>query len=279
MPFMIRKFDNRNQPIVDIDSPILPDTYFNLLKLDQGQKMVTRLDHYETVYVVLRGSCDITVSGQVFNCVGSRNDIWSGKADSVYATVGAEVTVIAADDGTEIAVAGGRYDKELPAFRIFPKDTVSVDVGSNETKSHRVINHITGSNTKGKTGNLLVSELYADEGCWAGYPPHKHDEELGAEETAFEEVYYYRFDPQNGFGVQVTFQTDDSSECFMVRDRDIFLIDKGYHPVVTTPGHRQYIFTILTGKHGSSLIQNFKKEYRYLMDKIPGISEMRSKFK
>lgn len=279
MPQMIRMHDNGNRPIVDQSNGLLSVTYFNILRLNKGETYRSRLDGYETVYVVLSGRCDITVNGEVFAEVGQRQDIWSGKADSVYATTGAEVTVASRVDGTEIAVAGGRCGESFPPFRIQPDDVVMVDVGSAATKSRRRIFHIIGTNTKGRTGNLLVSELYADEGCWAGYPPHKHDEEQPPAETAFEEVYHNRFRPENGFGAQLVFQPDGSSEGFMVRHGDTFLIDKGYHPMATSPGHEQYVFTILAGKHQGSLIQNFKEDYRYLMEKIPGISEMRAKFK
>ena len=83
-----------------------------------------------------------------------------------------------------------------------------VDVGSPETKSHRRIFHILGHNGAGRSGNLLVSELYADEGCWSGYPPHKHDTDDGEVETAHEEVYHYRFNPPTGFGAQYCYEKD-----------------------------------------------------------------------
>src|SRR5581483_1936577 len=47
--------------------------------------------------------------------------------------------------------------------------------------------------------NLLVSELRCDDGCWSGYPAHKHDTDALPEETCHEEVYHYRFNPENGF--------------------------------------------------------------------------------
>lgn len=279
MPGIIRKYDNNNRPIIDRQCSLLSVTYFNLIRLNDGQTLQQKMEGFETVYVVLAGSCDISAAGQLFRGIGKRKDIWSGNADSVYVTTGAEVTVRGNLVGTEIAVAGGKYDRELPPFRITPDEVEMVEVGSNETKTHRRIFHILGPNTKGRTGNLLVSELFADEGCWSGYPPHKHDEDRGIEETAFEEVYHYRFRPDNGFGVQVVFQGDGSSECYMAKNGDTCMIDRGYHPMATSPGHQQYVFTILTGKYGNSLIQNFKEEYRYLMNGIPGISDMRKKFR
>lgn len=279
MPALIRRYDNRNRPIVTEKTGVLSLTYFNLLRLARGEEYRGRIEGFEAVYVVLSGNCDIEVDGQAFPGIGRRPDLWSGKADSVYATTGATVDIRANQDGTEIAVAGGRCDREFPPFRVPPDEVDMVDVGSAETKSHRRIFHILGHNAAGRAGNLLVSELYCDEGCWSGYPPHKHDAERGSEETAFEETYHYRFRPETGFGAQLCFQPDGTSQCFMTRNGDTFLLDRGYHPTVTSPGHEEYIFTILVGKHQRSLVQYFREEQRHLMGKIPGIQGMVDKFK
>ncbi|NIO10309.1 MAG: inositol utilization protein [Deltaproteobacteria bacterium] len=279
MPEVVRNYDNKNQPIVDGKSGILSLIYFNLIRLGKEQDLLQHVEGFETVHTVLSGNCDIEVDGNHFANIGQRQDIWSGKADSVYAPTGAAVRIRANRHGAEIAVAGGRCDREFAPFRIPPDEVEMVDVGSNETKSRRRIFHILGQNAVGRAGNLLVSELYADEGCWSGYPPHKHDEERGNEETAFEELYHYRFRPETGFGAQIAFQPDGSSQCFMTRNRDTFLLDKGYHPTVTSPGHEEYIFTIIVGKYQRSLIQYFKEEYQHLMGSIPGVQAMRDKFK
>lgn len=279
MEDIIRSYNNNNIGIVTRENDILSLTYFNLLKLKKGQNFTQKIQKFETVYVVLSGNCDITINDQVFSHVGNRKDIWSGNADSVYATTGALVDVVANSDHTEIAVAGGLCDKEYPPFRIFPNDVEMVNVGSNETHTHRRIFHILGQNADGRAGNLLVSELYCDDGNWSGYPPHKHDEERGDTETEFEELYHFRFNPDNGFGGQFSFQPDGSSKAFMTRHGDTFILKKGYHPTVTSPGHEEYIFTIIVGKYQRSLSQHFKKEHQYLMKKFPGVQNMIDKFK
>ena len=48
---------------------------------------------------------------------------------------------------------------------------------------------------------------------------------------------------------------------------------------MTSPGHEEYIFTILVGKTTRSLVQNFKDEYRYLTKVIPGVKDMVDNFK
>ena len=279
MSDLIRQFDNRNQPIVAPNIGILSSTYFNLVRLGRGEEYRARVEGVETLYAVLSGNMDLEVNGTVFRDVGRRKDIWSGNADCVYVTTGASVRVRANQDGTEVAVAGGICDRTFPPFRVLPDEVEMVDVGSPETRSHRRIFHLLGQNGLGRAGNLLVSELYCDDGCWSGYPPHKHDEDRRTAETAHEEMYHYRFRPESGFGAQLCFQPDGSSQCFMTRNGDTFLLDRGYHPTVTSPGHEEYIFTILVGKQRRGLVQHFNEDYHYLMGKIPGIQDMVDKFK
>jgi 5-deoxy-glucuronate isomerase len=278
MADFIKHFDNNNQPIVDSSSKSLDLTYFNLIRLREGEIYKIHIEAYETVWVVMHGNCDINISGKEFKNIGKRQDIWSGKAESVYAPVKSSITVKANTD-IEIAVGGGKYDRQFEPFFIGQDDVKTVDVGSSETKSHRQIFHILGQHHKGRRGRLLVSELYAEEGCWSGYPPHKHDTDNLPEETDFEEVYHYRFNPVNGFGGQYLMLEDGTETCFVTRNGDTFAFARGYHPTSTSPGHQGYIFTILVGRTQESLIQNFKEEHRYLMDKIPGIKDMRDLFK
>lgn len=278
MPALIEPFDNANRPILD-RHPLLPRTYFNILRLEPGASYASSLDGFESVWVVLSGTCDIRAGNADFQDVGTREDIWSGNADSVYAPAGAHVRV-AAHTACELAVAGGRCGRVYEPFRVSPADVDPVVVGSHDTHSRRVIKHVLGKNAEGRAGNLLVSELYAEAGCWSGYPPHKHDQDQpDGIESGFEEAYHYRFRPQNGFGAQLVFQPDGSRQAFMTTHGSTMLVDRGYHPTVTSPGHDEYIFTILVGHSRRSLVQNFKEEYRYLMKVLPGVQDMIDKFK
>jgi 5-deoxy-glucuronate isomerase len=279
MPDLIRRYDNKNQPIITPKTTILSSTYFNLVRLQKGQEYQAKVEGFETLYAVQSGNVDVEVNGTAFRDVGRRKDIWSGNADSVYAGSGAAVRLRANQDGTEVAVAGGACEKMYPPFRVPPDEVEVVDVGSLATHSHRRIFHLLGQNGQGRAGNLLISELYCDPGCWSGYPPHKHDEDQGTAETNHEETYHYRFRPENGFGGQLCFQPDGSSQCFMTRHGDTFLLDRGYHPTIASPGHEEYIFTILVGKSQRGLVQNFKEDYRYLLSQIPGVQDMVNKFK
>jgi len=279
MPALLRAYDNRNTPLVEPGKEPLQLCYFNLLRLEAGQSHTFEAVRCETLCVVLSGRVDIAAGAQEFKGVGRRANIWDGPADSVYCGTSSRVTVRALRNGTEVAVAGGLCDQPFAPFRVTPEEVTAVEVGSRETHSHRRICHILGQNANGRAGNLLVSELYGAEGCWSGYPPHKHDTERPPEETDFEEVYHYRYRPESGFGAQFCYVANSEPSVSMTRHGDTFLIDRGYHPTVRGPGHEGYIFTILVGQHQRSLVQSFEPAHAHLMAKIPGIQAMRDKFK
>ncbi|MBN2211161.1 MAG: 5-deoxy-glucuronate isomerase [Sedimentisphaerales bacterium] len=283
MTELIHFHDNMNKPLVNTGHALLKRTYFNIIKLAKDQSYQGCLPGYESVYVVIHGKCRLECQSKIFADIGQRESVWSGKADSVYVPPETKVSITAKTD-VEILVAGGVGATSAEPFRILPDDVDMVDVGSPQTHSHRRIYHILGASTAGESGRLLVSELYADEGCWSGYPPHKHDTDISDtqenyQETAFEEIYHYRFQPDTGFGGQFTWQNNSSAQCYLIRHGDTVLIDRGYHPTVTSPGHKLYIFTILVGHTRSSLIQNFHEIHRHLLQHIPGIGAMRDKFK
>ena len=280
MARMIRGHDNHNQPIIPTGDATLPRTYFNIVRLAPGESFSTVVPGYETCWVVMGGKCDIDVAGEVFAGVGQRENIWADRrADSVYASAGVWVKATAGNTGVEIAVAGGRCDTHFPPFRVQPDEVRPVEVGSLDTHCRRCIHHILGAKDEGRTGNILISELYAEPGCWSGYPPHKHGNDIPASESAwfetgFEEVYHYRFDPENGFGAQFNYEPDGSGGVFDTHGGDTFLIPTGYHPTVTSPAHACYVFTILIGHTQHSLVQNFEPQYKYLSKVLPGVQSM-----
>ncbi len=284
MPQLLRASAPHHAPLAEPGRDPAELCYFNLLRLRAGESVTLEVPGCELLCVVLSGQAEIAAGGKSFDRVGRRADIWDGPADSVYCGTSARVTVRGLRDGTEVAVAGGVCTQPFAPFRIAPEEVEMVEVGSKETHSRRRIFHVLGRNAAGRAGHLLVSELYGDDGCWSGYPPHKHDTERPPEETDFEEIYHYRYRPENGFGAQFCYEEQTGAgapepQVVMTRHGDTFLIDRGYHPTVRAPGHEGYIFTILVGRHQRSLVQSFEPQHRHLMAKIPGIQAMRDKFK
>jgi len=72
MPDLVRRYDNKNQPIVLPKKGLLTGTYFNLVRLGKGEEYRVRVEGIETLYAVLSGNVDIDVDGTSFRDVGRR---------------------------------------------------------------------------------------------------------------------------------------------------------------------------------------------------------------
>lgn len=281
MPDHIKPFDNRNHPIVDRDHHLVPRTYMNRVRLKKGESFTHKVEGYESVCVLAWGTCDIVVDEkQTFEKVGKRQHLFEGKPDSVYVPLDSEARITCLTDEAEIFIAGGKTDKRLEPFRVTPDESEKVQYGSDETKTHRKIYHVLGQNAAGRTDKLLVSELFTvGAGGWSGFPPHKHDEDREGE-SAFEEVYYFKFNPDHGFGAQFAYvHEDDYGPVYHIKDGSTIILERGYHPVVAAPGYEMYYFTILVGKTTRSLVQHFEPRHAYQVKTIPGLSDMIDKFK
>ncbi len=281
MPKHIPPYENFNRPIIDTGDPLVPRCYLNVVRLRAGEQYSYRLEEYESVCVGAAGTFDIAVDGEQFTNVGLRDHIFGGRPDSVYVPLGSQAVLTGVSETSMILVAGGRYEEKLKPFRVTPEDVDKVQYGSDDTKTHRKILHILGQKNRERVGRLLVSELFTvGAGGWSGFPPHKHDEDVEGVESAFEEVYYFAFNPGNGFGAQFAYvHDDDLGPVYHIKNGSTILLDRGYHPVCVAPGYEMYYFTILVGKTQKALKQNFEQAHEYQVHTIPGLKDMISKFK
>ncbi len=278
----IPPYENANRPIVDVDNPCVPLTYFNIVKLKRGDAFAYQAPRYETGIIPATGSVDVEIEGVRFDKVGQRKrDVWDGEPEGVYVPSGAKALMTCVSDAAEIFVAGARYNKSLAPFVVRADDIDKVQYGSDDTKTHRKIKHILGTKYRDKVGRLLVSELFTvGQGGWSGFPPHKHDDDRPPVETRHDEAYNFRFRPNNGFGLQLLQREDGKvGEAYHLVDGSTVLIDKGYHPCVVAPGYEMYYFTILGGLSQRPLIQYFQPSHANQIETIPGIKDMIAKFK
>ena len=273
--------DNRNQPIVGAGDPTTPLCYFNHVRLRRGERFEHQVPGYETMLVPATGSCDVSVNAHAFAAVGKRAHLWAGDPEGVYVPVGARAEIVCVSDSLDLMIGGGRFDQVLEPFDVRQGDVDRIQYGSDDTKTHRKIKHLLGQANSGRRGRLLVSELFTvGAGGWSGFPPHKHDAERGTQETEFQEVYQFRFNPDHGFGAQFVYpHEDDYGPVYHVRSGSVIAIDRGYHPSVAAPGYEMYYFTVIVGAHSKSLVQHFDPHHAYQIETIPGIKNMIARFK
>jgi 5-deoxy-glucuronate isomerase len=118
---------------------------------------------------------------------------------------------------------------------------------------------------EGEAESLLVTEVQTPAGHWSSYPPHKHDRDALPEESYLEETYYHRIDPARGFAVQRVY-TDDRSldEAMAVRNGEVVLVPRGYHPVGVPPGYRSYYLNVMAGPTRTWVFHN-DPDHEWLM--------------
>jgi 5-deoxy-glucuronate isomerase len=274
--------DNQNRPIVDVDHPLVPLTYFNIVHLRRGQVFDYAVPGYETCVVPATGTIKVEVGGQVYPDLGQRGvDVWDGEPEGVYVPTGMTAHLTCLSDTAEIFIAGAKFDKVLEPFDVRAADIDLVQYGSDDTKTHRKIKHILGTKYHDRVGRLLVSELFTvGAGGWSGFPSHKHDTDRLPDETRHDETYNFRFKPNHGSGLQMLQRVDNQpGDAYHIMDRSTVLIDKGYHPCCVLPGYQMYYFTILGGLSQRSLKQYFQPTHADQVNTIPGILDMVAKFK
>lgn len=195
----------------------------------------------EVALVFLSGDAEVKVNGQRWSFMG-RRDVFAGLPYAAYVPPDHAYEVVARS-GLELAV-GMAPAKDGLAPRLITPDEVKVEIrgGHNVT---RQISHILDP---GDAEKLLCVEVYTPSGNWSSYPPHKHDVHAPPAEVKLEEVYHYRFQPQDGWAMQRLYSDDRSlNEVVLAKHGDTVLIRRGYHPVVTAPGYDCYYLNFLAG--------------------------------
>jgi 5-deoxy-glucuronate isomerase len=219
---------------------------FEVFRLAHGATVGRATEGREACVVMLSGRADISCGEREWPDVGSRQSVFDGPPDAVYAPPGVKVTVTGASDVCEVALCWAPATRGVEAALIKAGDVHSFQRGSGQTE--RTIHNILMEDRPAES--LLVTEVLTPAGNWSSYPPHKHDTDNLPYESYLEETYYHRTSRREGFAVQLVY-TDDRSlnEALQVRDGDVVLVPRGYHPVVAGPGYDLYYLNVMAGPH------------------------------
>ncbi len=245
MGLMIRKeFDSGYNEVVVPDGKLLSFIEFGILNLNDGEDYEEKTDGKEVVLIILSGRCTVRADGQTFAGIGERKNVFSGEAYSLYIPSGKSFEVTGV--GTvQIAICRAPSDLESDVKLICPEDVRIRSVGALNWR--RDVKDIIDLRTE--ASHLVIGETINPTGNWSSAPPHRHDFDNLPEESDMEEVYFYKFSPKQGFGLQRIY-TDDRSrdEAYAVEDGDTVILPEGYHPVAVAPGYRLYYLWILAGE-------------------------------
>jgi 5-deoxy-glucuronate isomerase len=219
---------------------------FTLLKLAAGQRWSGESGDREILAVVLGGRADFTVGGEKFPAVGGRPHVFGGRPHSVYLPAGSTVTIEAAGPA-EIALPSAPSDLDVPPYVIEPARVAGGRWGAANfgRTYHQILTEIAQPDLP--AARLIVGETYTPSGNWSTYPPHRHKVDNLPAEAAHEEMYYFRVNPSDGFGICRMYTDEGYEENFTVRDHGVHMMPEGYHTVVSAPGYTTYYLWFLAG--------------------------------
>ena len=200
------------------------------LRLDAGGSATYRCPDEETVVVLQEGRGFVDVGDCQWAV--SRSGVFSERATAVYLPPGRELAVRADDGPFEAILVSTPAPQGGEPVLVRPGDVQALERGRGlySRSVHNVL--VTDPHVQ----RLMVGETFNPPGHWSSFPPHKHDGRDG--EPVLEEVYHFRVDPPQGFGLQMLYTADGESVTHAVRDGDAVLLPYGYHPVSAPPGYR-----------------------------------------
>jgi 5-deoxy-glucuronate isomerase len=198
----------------------------------------------EVCLVNIGGELSATVAGTRYS-LGERSSPFADLPRALY--LPPQTTCVLEGEGI-VGVCGARADAGHPVRPIAPEEVrVEVRGSGNAT---RQINHIVAPEFPAH--RLLVVEVLTPAGNWSSYPPHKHEQDRLPVENDLEEVYAYRFEHPEAFGIQRLYsRTGDLDETWTVRDLDVLLVPRGYHPFVAAHGYHGYYLNALAAEKRS----------------------------
>ncbi|MBN1807519.1 MAG: 5-deoxy-glucuronate isomerase [Planctomycetes bacterium] len=215
-----------------------------VFRTDGSGSLAEKTGENEVALVVLSGTVDIKADDIEMKNIGSRPDVFSGKASAVFVPRNSSFEIKGTGLPAETAVcrvaAAGDGDVRL----ILPDDVKVKTVGAHNWR--RQVHDIIDLRTP--ASRIVLGETFNPPGNWSSFPPHRHDEDRLPLEVNMEEVYHFRLKPSQGFGFQRIY-TDDRSmdEVFVLQDCDTTIMPRGYHPVAAAPGYQLYYLWILAG--------------------------------
>jgi 5-deoxy-glucuronate isomerase len=221
---------------------------FELVRLSAGQRYEAESGDREKLAVVLGGKADIEVGGVSFPAVGGRPNVFGGKPHSVYIPAGLAFSFTAVGS-VEIALPSAPSTLEVEPYLIAPDAVAQGRWGAaNFSRNyHQILTEVAQPNLP--AARLIVGETYTPSGNWSTYPPHRHANEDLPREAKHEEMYYFRVNPADGFGIARVVDLDGDEENFTVRDQSMQMMPAGYHTVVSAPGYTTYYLWFLAGTH------------------------------
>jgi 5-deoxy-glucuronate isomerase len=198
--------------------------HYGRITLDAGDEALSfDSGEHETGLVCLKGAAEVSTAGQTYQL---------RQYDALYVPRDSRIEVKAdGPEGCDLAELSapveGRYPVQFVSYAEV-RENPKLHLIAGQPPAQRDMNVLIGSNVK--AGRIMTGVTFSRPGNWTSWPPHEHSRML-------EEAYLYIDMPAPSFGVQFVYTDPENPELVqVVREGDVVLMPKGYHPNVSAPG-------------------------------------------
>ncbi|WP_010167048.1 5-deoxy-glucuronate isomerase [Candidatus Epulonipiscium viviparus] len=223
---------------------------YGILKLEAGT-VFSDAKPLEKVFLLMYGEIEVTFNGETH--VGKRScylndDVW---VLNVPKDVDVVITGLAAD--SEVAIT--RTENDI----IFAPTIYTAENSVREIRGKGFMNEAgtrivrTFMDKKlAPHSNIMIGEDVHYPGKWSGFPSHSHEQP---------EIYYYKFYPENGFGLLKL-----GDEGVLMEHNDTVKIEPNLvHPQVAAPGYAMYYVWVIRHLENNPYIKpTFEKEHLWV---------------
>lgn len=197
--------------------------HYGRIILDRGDAALSfSTGEHETGFIAIKGSATVVADCRAFDLV---------QYDALYVPRDCNVEVRPGRDGCDLAEISApverRYPVQFVSFADVQKDP-GLHFKAGGPAAERTLNMLIGKNVQ--AGRIMAGVTFSAPGNWTSWPPHEHA-------ALAEEAYLYIDMPSPAFGVQFVYTDKNTPElAVVVREGDVVLMPKGYHPNVAAPG-------------------------------------------
>jgi 5-deoxy-glucuronate isomerase len=246
---------------------------FARLVLPAGGSHEGETGEREVLLVLFGGRCAVSVGGQSFESVGKRPNPFAGKPHAVYLPRGSRYSV-KAHTALDAGLCSAPSDLDTEPYVIGPDEvTVNSFGAANFRRELRNILHASDQPER-PARRLIIGETFVPSGNWSTYPAHKHEVDDLPREAFHEELYYFRVNPPEGFGIARHYSPEHGYDNnYTVRDSTILMAPHGYHTTCSAPGYTNYFLWMLAGEHRTQAVA-FDPDLAWVQKAVPLLSAL-----
>jgi len=231
---------------------------FSLVSFQQQDEYHFESKDEETGLLILDGVCDITIDGTTYGDLGVRKDVFSGIPTGIYIPSDSAFSIKSSK--ATLAMCKSKCTTKTEPAVIRPEDVKQISAGKDNWS--RDVRVIIGPDSP--SVNMILGETLNPPGNWSGIPPAKHEHNNLPEESLHEELYYFKTDKPQGWGIERLYSPDRNvNELMYLRDNSVTFIPWGYHEIVSAPGYTLYYLFFLSGE-GKTLAQFEDPEHNWI---------------